>query len=412
MAGTGATAAVGGIALAIGIATGWWFGATKSDQIAADLKTSLDGKAKEAASLRADVADQTERAKRQATEADARLRSAQKENAELKKALDDAKASLDEARAAAKAKPEAAFKPVAPSGPRFAFPQFGKLSEVDWKSVGENLGAMTPLCDAIMKKVKAGDDMPAEELGKLQQHNGPLVVAALKVMKELPGTGANGSFTHPAFMANAIAATLDAAGKPLSPAQATALEKLGREYSDEDARRLQGYDASTYALQKTYEEAELRRRFFEAAFAALDPEQRDALTPPATKGVLGFDLFSDGLLWATVMRPLVYKEKDLDALVTQVAGALNPGLKIPQEQQDAARAEISKWAHDLPAALVAPDDESVGTRNPPIADVRLAAQQTIALLSRLVVDLKLEGPQADAARKWPAVLVPTPQKSE
>src|SRR5437773_9396627 len=118
---------------------------------------------------------------------------------------------------------------------------------------------MAPLCDAIMKKMKAGEDLPGEEIGKLQQHNGPLVAAAVKVMKELPGTGANGSFTHPAFMANAIAATLDAAGKPLTPEQATAVEALARQFSDEDARRLQGYDASAYALQKTYDEAELRR---------------------------------------------------------------------------------------------------------------------------------------------------------
>src|SRR5205823_12386063 len=130
---------------------------------------------------------------------------------------------------------------------------------------------------------------------------------------------------------NAIAAALDAAGKPLSADQATSLDKLTREFSDEDARRLQAYDEKTYALKKTSDEADLRARFFDAAFKVLREDQRDALTPPATKGRLGLDLYSDGLLWITVMRPLQFKDKDVDALAGEVVTAVGGRLKLPSE---------------------------------------------------------------------------------
>jgi RNA polymerase sigma-70 factor (ECF subfamily) len=415
MAGTGSVAAVGAVALAVGVATGWWFGATKSDSVAAGLNTSLIDEKRQVATLTSDLAERDARAKKLADESESKLRAAQKESAELRKQLDESNAAFETAKAAAakaSAPPSLTAPAPSPKGPRFAFGQFGKLAEVDWKSVGENLNAIAPLAGDVMTKLKKDGEMPGDEIGKLQQHNGPLVAAAVKVMKDLPGTGANGSFTHPAFQVNAIAAALDAAGKPLTDAEASALEKIGREFSDEDARRLQAYDASTYALQKTIDEADLRRRFFDAAFAALTPDQRDTLTPPAVKGVLGFDLYSDGLIWITVMRQIQFKEGDADAHVTAAAGAMNTALKIPKEQQDAARGVVAKWAHDLPASLVTASSEPGAEYDRHVEPVRESAKQTLALLQRLVADLKLEGAQGDAARKWPAALVPDPQKNE
>jgi RNA polymerase sigma-70 factor (ECF subfamily) len=411
MAGSGTVAAVGGLALATGIACGWWFGATSSDAVAAkhvqtieDTKKQLD-----AATLRASEADANlKRQVSQTADLDSKLRAAQKQAAETQKALDAAQAEVAQLKAAAQPKPAA----PAAKGPRFAFSQYGKLSDVDWKSVGDNLNAMTPLCESVMSKLKKDGDLPGDDLGKLQQHNGPLVAAALKVMKDLPGTGPNGSFTHPAFQVNAIAATLEAAGKPLTDEEATALEAIGRRFSDEDAHRLESYDANTYALQKTYDEAELRRRFFEAAFAALTPEQVDTLSPPSIRGILSFDVFSDGLLWATVVRPLQFKEKDTDALVQEASAAMNSGLKIPREQQDAARAVVAKWVHDLPVSLVTASDDPGAQYAQHVETVRVAAKLTIALTRQLVSDLKLDGVQADAARKWPAVLLPEAQKAE
>ena len=47
-----------------------------------------------------------------------------------------------------------------------------------------------------------------------------------------------------------------------------------------------------------------------------------------------------------------------------------------------------------------------------VETVRDAAKQTIALVQRLVADLKLDGREAEAARKWGVVLMPSPQKAE
>jgi RNA polymerase sigma-70 factor (ECF subfamily) len=410
MAGTGTVATVGGLALVVGIASGWWFGATTSDAVAAKHLQTIDETKKElqAATQHASGAD--ENLKRQTaklSELDSTYRAAAKESDELKGLLKTAQGEIADLKseiAALKAGPA-----PAPNGPRFPFSQFGKLNDVDWKGVGEHLSAISPICAEISAAIAKGEDYTALQ-GKAAQHNGYLINAAVKILGQVPGTGVNGSFTHPAFQANAIAAALDAAGKPLTPEQATAFEKLARESSDEDARRLQGYTDATYALQKVLDEADLRGRFFTAAFAVLTEDQRNTLTPPGTKGRIGLDLYSEGLLWATVIRPISFKEKDADALTSDVLNALNSRLKLPTDQQDAARGVVGTWAHDLPASLVtaARDGEDGMT----VTTVRLAATQTLAILQGLVADLKLDGKPADAARKWPAVLLPSPQKND
>lgn len=407
MAGTGTTAGVCALALAIGAAAGWWLGASgeksRAEKTAADAAAKGAEEKRDAEARIAEIEERLRRREEQVSALEGKFRAANADLAALKAEKAAAEAAAAEAARAA----EPAEAPER-KGPRFAFPQFGKLDDVDWKLVGSSLNAMAPLCDAIMTKLQAGEDLPAEEIGKVQQYNGPLVTVALKVANELPGTGANGSFTHPAFMVNAMAAALDAAGKPLTDAQATAVEQLAREFSDEDARRLQSYPDPSYQLRKTIDEADLRRRFFDAAFAALTPEQRDTLTPPSTKGAIGFDLYSDGLIWATVQRPMRFKEKEEDALVTQVTAAASGALKIPREQQEAVRTVVSRWAGELPAVLVNASDAKGGAFNQRVETVREAARQTLALFERLVADLKLEGAQAEAARRWPVVFVPMP----
>ena len=415
MAGTGAAVAVGGIALVTGVCVGWWMGATKADAVAIDYGRQITEAKAQTTEVERRAKENEDRVKSQESRArgfESQLRDLQQELADARKLLDERTAALEQAKAQLAAASAGAAPAPKKKGPRFAFGQYGKLAEVDWTTVGENLNAMTPLCDSVAKKLAAGGDLPGEDIGRIQQHNGPLVAAAVKVMKELPGTGANGSFTHPAFMVNAIASTLDAAGKPLTDGEATAIEKVARDFSDEDARRLAGYPTGTYAMQKTIEEADLRRRFFDAAFAVLTRDQRETLVPPSVKGLVGFDLFSDGLLWATVMRPIGFKERDLDALVTESAGAMNAGLHIPKEQQDAARAVVAKWAKDLTVSLVTAPDEGASKYETHVETVREAAKQSLALVQSLSADLKLEGKQAEAARNWPVVLLPAPQRAE
>jgi hypothetical protein len=204
---------------------------------------------------------------------------------------------------------------------------------------------------------------------------------------------------------NAIASALEAAGKPLTPEEATALEKLAREFADEDARRLQGYDETAFGLKKVIDEAGLRARFFDAAFATLSEEQRNTLTPPGTKGLLGLDLYSDGLLWITVMRPVQFK--DTAALTDTVAAQIQSGMKVPKEHAEAVRAIVGRWVADLPASLVdRPAAEGEARQRLHVDDVRLAATKNLALAESIVSELKLEGTAAATALKWHVTLVP------
>jgi RNA polymerase sigma-70 factor (ECF subfamily) len=399
MAGGAVTAAVGGLALVVGIAVGWYSGGSKSDAAAAD------------------AAKQAEAAHAAQTSAESEKESLRQTVARLEGALRDAQAKARESdKQIAGLRDELAAKPapaqlvaaepaaaMSAKGPRFAFGQFGKLGEVDWKGVGEHLNAISPICAEIGEAIAKGEDYTALQ-GKAAQHNGYLINAAVKILGQVPGTGVNGSFTHPAFQVNAIAAALEAAGKPLTPEQATALEKLAREYSDEDARRLQGYGETTFGVRKVIEEADVRARFFDAAFAAISESQRDTLTPPATRGILGLDLYSDGLLWITVMRPVPFK--DTAALGDTVTAQLQSGMKIGKEQTEALRAVVNRWVADLPASLVDTPDPSGARGRMHVTTVRLAAAKTLALAESVVADLKLEGAAAAAARRWTATIVP------
>ena len=399
MAGSGAAAAFGGLGLVLGIAVGWWSGAAKSDKAVLDLKNQTDT----AAAAKASAEDEQASLRDKVTRLEAALREAQSKTRDSDKEIDRLREEAAARAAAPVAVPAPAAAPAS-KGPRFAFAQFGKLNDVDWKSVGENLNAISPICGEIAEAMSKGEDSTPLQ-GKAAQHNGHLINAAIKIIGQVPGTGVNGAFTHPAFQVNAIAAALEAAGKPLTPEQATALEKLAREFTDEDARRLEGYKETAFALQKVIDEADLRRRFFEAAFAAISEDQRNALTPPATRGILGLDLYSDGLLWATVMRVVPFRHEA--ALGDSVTRMLEGGMKIPTEQTEALRAVVGRWVADLPASLRdPPEGEQGGRGRTHVSLVRLAAARTLALAESVVTDLKLQGEAAARARKWPATILP------
>jgi RNA polymerase sigma-70 factor (ECF subfamily) len=397
---SGVTAAVGGLALLAGIAVGWWTGSAKSD----DSARELTREAETARVAQASAESDKESLRQSVAKLEALLRDAQTKTRDAEKQIASLREELAAKATVTAPAPAAATEPAAAKGPRFAFGQYAKLNDVDWKGVGEHLNAISSICGDIAGKMAKGEDFTAEQ-GKAAQHNGYLINAAVKIVGQVPGTGVNGAFTHPAFQANAIASALEAAGKPLTLEQGTAIEKVAREFSDEDAQRLLGYKETTYGLQKVIDEADVRRRFFDAAFAALTEEQRNALTPPETKGLLGLDLYSDGLLWITLMRPVQFKDAAglADTITTQVQG----GMKVPKEQTEPLRALVGRWVADLPASLIDPPAQQGGPRGRMHVDVvRLAAQKTLALAESIVTEMKLEGAAATTARRWSVTLVP------
>jgi RNA polymerase sigma factor (sigma-70 family) len=366
-----------------------------------DERAKADAAAKEAADLRARV----EAIEAESSKAAAR---AAKAEADLSTAL----AERDEARAALAATkaPAGGGEPEA-SGVPVSFPEYDEvLTKVEWKTVGTNMRQMLPLLSSLRESSRAGGKIDLAAAGRIQQLNGALVREAGKIHEALPGTGVNGAFTHPSFMVNSMLVTLEDAGKPLSASQVEAIGKVGREFSDRDRAREAGYDERTLGLQKTLEEATLKDQFFEAAGALLNPEQREVLWPQATRGLLGFDLFSSGIMLAQVALPVT--AKDREAYAAALENGMVERFKIPAERREALRGLIAQWAADLPEAWFEAETESLSGMQPLLKkDLVLdVGRRLLGLVQRVTAELGLDEPIAKHIRQSPVILVPWVRK--
>jgi hypothetical protein len=347
-----------------------------------------------------------DRRKAQAERDDAlgRAEKAEQDAAEARRALEEA-----EARAAAAPAPGSGADVAAAvkeAGPRFAFPEFGEaIAKVDWKSVGRNTRAMVPLISSLRDAAGSKEPPDLAEIGKIQKHNAALIEEAAKIMGKVPGIGANGAFTHPAFQVNSMAATLDAAGLPLTDAQAKALGQVGTEFTEKEKARAAGYTDATWELQKVIDEADLKDRFFEAAFAVLTPEQRNALVPAGTKGLVGFDLYSSGLMLAQLLAPVQTKGRDDYAAKT--AQSLGNRTGLGEEQKAEVQRVVAEWAATLPEEWFTKEFErTIGQPLIPVALVAESARRDLALLQRIVREMPVPEEKAKALRRTSFILFP------
>jgi hypothetical protein len=264
---------------------------------------------------------------------------------------------------------------------------------------------MVPLIAEMADHLATGKSPSIQAQGKIMKLNGGLVEAATTLEEKWKTGNANTAFTHPAFMANAIAAALEAAGRPLTDDQARGLGRLGVSYTEEEARRLAGYGERTLALQKTIEEADLRDRFFADAFAILTEEQRAALGTPATRGRLSLDLFSSGLVWSLTASPVTFTSRD--DLAADVEKAILDHQKPLASAKETVHAAVLEWANALPKdVLEAPADPLSAMRMMTVAQTTAAAKRQVALTQRLLDTVSLTEEGAKAVRGWTHVLVP------
>ncbi|MHC4861323.1 MAG: RasGAP domain-containing protein, partial [Planctomycetota bacterium] len=259
----------------------------------------------------------------------------------------------------------------------------------------------TEIAPALLKR----ETPPMKVIGRIQELNGPLIAAALQVSEDLPGNGVNGRFTDPAFMLNAMASALEAAGSPLTPEQSKALEAVARTWMAADASRRQGYDEEAYALRRLYEEAELKGRFFDDSFVKLTAEQVTILSPETSRGRVRMDLFSSGLLYAALVRPIPFTDDDvlLDAYVRGAAGQF----KLSAEEQTRAREVIADWLSDVPPDLMELETNALDLEGLVHVDrVNAWARQTLSLLKSLVAEFGEDEARRESARRNQVVVVP------
>lgn len=407
--GAGKTAVVAVAALVAGGAIGWFVAAPKveeAQQRVAALEPVVKERddAKEAvASLRAE----TQKAHDEVQRLTARDRELSAQVRELQTALDAAKA------AAQKPKPTGDLAvPAGAAKQRLSHPAFDEvLGKVDWNGVSEHIGAMTKVLSELgvaLSEGKSPDQLPPETSESITKHNGPLVTVAVRLMQaKVPGTGANGSFTHPAFMSNAIIAVLEGAGKPLSDDQMTRISEISKRFVAEDAARLARYDDSTFQIRKVEEEGDLRERFFQEARGVLTAEQVELVSPAATRDRLQFDLFSAGILMYTVTRPVPYK--GAAEYAETVAKSLGGPLRLSDEQKTKLTVIAAEWAAALPADITRRSENAFDKMGMlPTRNSLISATETRKLLERVARDLELQGDSLAGARRWGVVLMPQP----
>lgn len=409
--GAGKTAVVGVVALVAGGAIGWLVSAPKVEE-AQKRVAALEPVVKERDDAKEAVSNlrsETQRAHDEVQRLAARDRELSAQVRDLQTALDAAKADLAKAKAPAAGAAGAAAEA---RKQRLSHPAFDDvLGKVDWNGVSEHIGAMTKVLSDLgvaLSEGKSPDELPPETSESITKHNGPLVTVAVRLMQaKVPGTGANGSFTHPAFMSNAIIAVLEGAGKPLSDDQMTRISEISKRYVAEDAARLSRYDDATFQIRKVEEEGDLRERFFQEARGVLTAEQVELVSPAATRDRLQFDLFSAGILMYTVTRPVPYTTPAKFA--EDVAKSLGGPLRLSDEQKTKLAVIAAEWTAALPGDITRPSENPFDKAGMlPTRNSLISATETRKLLERVARDLELQGDSLTGARRWGVVLMPQP----
>lgn len=299
-------------------------------------------------------------------------------------------------------------KPAPAPGNRILVPGHEELiGEVDWTLVGKATYEMAPLLPAFFEEWARTGKVPTTSAGRVNRLNADLVNAAIAAAQrmKLAMTEANRAYTHPSMMVNAMAATLEAAGKPLTPAQVEAVRALAVEATNALLADEARYGPETWALQKLLDETATKERFFAAAFAVMTAEQRDTLTPPAAKGRLQADLFSAGLMWAAHAQavPVTDREHLTTLMTATVADLMGWG----EEKKPALREIVAPWVADLPPSVVdEPWDALSAIGMVPLATAVEAAQRELALLDRVARGLRLDDKGMEAIRQIDRVVVP------
>ncbi len=278
------------------------------------------------------------------------------------------------------------------------------FTAIDWVGTAEHMSAMLPLLTEIVEALEVGEQPSPETSGAVQMHNGPLVMTALTLANRgVPGTGANGAFTHPSFVVNAVAANLDALAMPLDAEQRRRLATIGSDFAARDHKRLANYPDDALVLLKLIEEVELKAALYESIFEVLRPAQADALSPPAVRGRVRADLHSEGLVWAGRVQMMGYR--DPPHLVELIEGTF---ISVVQEtSRERAHDIVVRWVEDLPAALVdwKPDAlDRIGML--PARHATACARQSLTRIESLLRDADMGERGNAAVRQSQGTIVP------
>jgi hypothetical protein len=281
---------------------------------------------------------------------------------------------------------------------------YASLNKVNWPDVGSSLSAMNPLIRKVARDLMAGRRPDGADIGRISKLTTHLVAAAFAVKDELPGRPPSGSFSAPAFMVNAMTATLAAAKKPLSATQLESLERTARTFMREDRRRRDAYVDGVWEISKVYEEAALKDRFFIKALSILTAEQADVLKSRESHGRLRLSLFSSATMLETWARPFTFVDRS--ELLDQMLREVDHSFALSEDQRPKVRQILEEWADGLPSDLTEEPGNVLDLKGMVTTDrVIRWGKLTHDLMKTLAAELEFREVQLAQARRSPAIPV-------
>ena len=236
---------------------------------------------------------------------------------------------------------------AAKMGVQFNDPKFqDALASIDWDVVGASMKDMVPLMAMLAEQLAKGEEIDLAVAGEVQKLNGELLKAAQKIMEgKIPGTGVNGSFTHPAVVANQFAAALKAAGLELNEEQRESMDRIMKFYSSKDeSLRLADHESS---MQTLAEEVEFKDAFYKEVRGLLSEEQQAAIFSKGSEGRLGLDMFDSTLMLEGYAKKMPVA--DANQLATMLSTRVFRGVDLDAAGRKQLDAILTRWSHSLPA---------------------------------------------------------------
>jgi hypothetical protein len=291
---------------------------------------------------------------------------------------------------------------------RFVDDKYGAaLAGVDWKVVGTALKGMVPVSAQLAEAILAdGDAIPLELAGEMQQFNGQLLAQLQPLMDgEVPGTGPNGTFTHPLVVANQVDQVLAAGDVPLSQDQSERLSAITNHYlaQDENLRvSAEGYELS---LETLLQETAMKAQFREEIEQILSTEQHEMLYPEAVQDYNGLDLFGTGLIWSQFAKPM--RVDGPQGAAGRLMSSFTSGLELGEDQQERLRPLLDNWSRSYPEEYWSDKANALEGRGMlKTSRTRIAAERQLVLFKAILASGTLTPEQREKFVNNNGVFVP------
>lgn len=245
---------------------------------------------------------------------------------------------------------DAASKVPNPGGVSFESDEFhAVLAGIDWGLVGKNMKEMVPLMAKIAEAIAKGEQPDLAVAAEVQRLNADLIEAAKTISDgKVPGSGINGSFTHPVIVANQLSAALSAAGFALDGDQTATLDRVMKEFAAKDQNLRLAAEGAEFELENLAKESQLKHAFYTEAKGLLNKDQYGAIYNEATAGRAQLDMFDSSLMLAQFAQPL--GANDAKGLAANVSRRYKSQLKLSAAAAQQLDKVMSEWSKSYPAS--------------------------------------------------------------